>query len=104
MADTKRKRPANFKFEMPVTEGRKQEIMQNLQNVREVLVNKLRRPVNNTDMMQALLDTWRKSLESNDDSGGFKSPGTCTKVKPSGHGAEMPKNTDKSSMSTCTVG
>lgn len=81
MSETKRKRPGNFKFEMPITEGKKQEIMQNLQNVREVLVSKLGRPVNNTDIMESLLDTWRQSLKTNDDD--FKSPATYTKVNKS---------------------
>ena len=82
MAVTKRKRPANFKFEMPVTEAKKQDIMQNLQSVREVLCRKLGKPVNNTDIMETLLETWKKS---NDvcDSDEFKAPGTYTKVRKS---------------------
>ena len=82
MAATKRKRPANFKFEMPVTEAKKQDIMQNLQSVREVLCRKLGKPVNNTDIMETLLETWKKS---NDvcDSDEFKAPGTYTKVRKS---------------------
>jgi hypothetical protein len=42
------------------------------------------------DIMETLLDSWRKSLSSND-SDGFKSPGTYTKVnkRPMGHIAHL---------------
>lgn len=53
MAETKRKRPPSFKLEIPANE--KNELLQNLQKVREVLVKQLGRPVNNTDIMDALV-------------------------------------------------
>lgn len=55
MAETKRKRPPSFKLEIPANEEKKIELLQNLQKVREVLVNQLGRPVNNTDIMDALV-------------------------------------------------
>lgn len=55
MAETKRKRPPSFKLEIPANEEKKNELLQNLQKVREVLVKQLGRPVNNTDIMDALV-------------------------------------------------
>ena len=67
---------------MPVNEAKKQDIMQNLQSVREFLCRKLRKPVINTDIMETLFETWNKS---NDvcDTDEFKSTRTYTKVKKS---------------------
>lgn len=55
MAETRRKRPPSFKLEIPANEVKKNELLQNLQKVREVLVKQLGRPVNNTDIMDALV-------------------------------------------------
>lgn len=56
MEESKRKRPPTFKLEIPASAEKKQEMLHNLQSVREVLVRKLGRPVNNTDIMDALLN------------------------------------------------
>ena len=67
---------------MPVSEAKKQFIMQSLQSVRDVLCRKLRKPVINTDIMETLFETWNKS---NDvcDTDEFKSTRTYTNVKKS---------------------
>lgn len=67
MAETKRKRPPSFKLEIPANEEKNIELLQNLQKVREVLVNQLGRHVNNTDiMMHYIVNAWIKSNDENE--------------------------------------
>lgn len=82
MAETKRKRPPSFKLEIPANEEKKNELLQNLQKVREVLVKQLGRPVNNTDIMDALVNAWGKSNDENELEYP-KTPGTYINVKKS---------------------
>lgn len=82
MAETKRKRPPSFKLEIPANEEKKNELLQNLQKVREVLVKQLGRPVNNTDIMDALVNAWGKSNVENELEYP-KTPGTYINVKKS---------------------
>ena len=49
MAENKRKRPPTFKLEILANEDKKINIMQSLQEVREMLVKQLGRPVNNAE-------------------------------------------------------
>lgn len=79
MEESKRKRPPTFKLEIPASAEKKQEMLHNLQSVREVLVRKLGRPVNNTDIMDALLNSWKLSAEDEEQSP--KTPGTFINVK-----------------------
>lgn len=57
-------------------------MLQNLQKVREVLVKQLGRPVNNTDIMDALVNAWGKSNVENELEYP-KTPGTYINVKKS---------------------
>lgn len=57
-------------------------MVQNLQKVREVLVNQLGRPVNNTDIIDALVNAWKKSNDENELEYP-KTPGTYINVKKS---------------------
>lgn len=57
-------------------------MLQNLQKVREVLVKQLGRPVNNTDIMDALVNAWGKSNDENELEYP-KTPGTYINVKKS---------------------
>ena len=54
----KRVRPPAFKLEIPGDSVVKKSIMEKLQVVRAVLMNKLQKPVNNADILENVLDGW----------------------------------------------
>lgn len=63
MEESKRKGPLTFKSEIPASTEKKNELLHNFQCVREVLVRIFGIHVNNTDMINALLNSSRLASE-----------------------------------------
>ena len=57
----KRKRPPSFKIEIPGDDSRRIDFYEKMQKVRETLMRKLNKPVNNYEIMENLLHLWTKS-------------------------------------------
>lgn len=72
-----RVRPPSFKIEIPGSVDFKDNSMQKVQTVRETLVHKLQKPVNNADIFEAALDSWIAQLTQQDGGG---TPQVCTWV------------------------
>ena len=72
----KRVRPASFKIEIPGSVEFRENFMQKVHKVREALVLKLQKPVNNADIFEAALDSWIARLPEQD--GGGTAPQVCT--------------------------
>ena len=62
----KRVRPASFKIEIPGSVEFKENFMKMVHKVREALVQKLPKPVNNADIFEAALDSWTARLPEQD--------------------------------------
>ena len=60
---SKRKRPPNFRWEIPGDEGAKSQLNTKLHQLRDILVQELNRPVNNFDILQHVFDVWLGSKE-----------------------------------------
>ena len=71
-----RVRPASFKIEIPGSVEFRENFMQKVHKVREALVLKLQKPVNNADIFEAALDSWIAPLPEQD--GGGTAPQVCT--------------------------
>jgi hypothetical protein len=60
---SKRKRPPNFRWEIPGDDLAKSQLNGKLHQVRDILMQELNRPVNNFDILQHVFDAWLGSSE-----------------------------------------
>ncbi|CAC5421807.1 unnamed protein product [Mytilus coruscus] len=66
--DSSRKRPSNFRIEIPGDETVKSRILEKLQRVKSYLTSTLNKPVNNGLIIEELLDFWIKQQLGSDNS------------------------------------
>ncbi|CAG2202776.1 unnamed protein product [Mytilus edulis] len=66
--DSSRKRPPNFRIEIPGDETVKSRILEKLQKVKGYLTSTLNKPVNNSLIIEELLDFWIKQQLGSDNS------------------------------------
>jgi hypothetical protein len=59
MDSLKRKRPPNFRLEIPGDENLKNRILEKFQEVKRYLTTSLDKPVNNANIIKELLDVWK---------------------------------------------
>ncbi|CAC5400882.1 unnamed protein product [Mytilus coruscus] len=64
--DSSRKRPPNFRIEIPGDETVKSRILEKLQRVKSYLTSTLNKPVNNSLIIEELLDFWIKQQIGSD--------------------------------------
>jgi len=64
--DSVRKRPPNFRIEIPGDDILKRRILEKIQQVKSCLTSKYNKPVNNGIIIENLLDFWNKHHHEND--------------------------------------
>ena len=65
MDSEKRKRPPNFRLEIPGDENLKNRIQEKFQEIKRYLTTSLNKPVNNANIIKELLDVWKKLRHEN---------------------------------------